>query len=490
MDKKVYLPDTEPLNRPVETAMPSTRSSILTLTAFVLCAVSAYPQAATPTAVPLPLGSSAKLTPSPTSVSAADTAKASGLINESSRLIQRRDFTGARQKLDEAEAIDTQQIYLWANYGALALAENKPDEAIDNLQHELINHPDEYKVSTLLVQVQVQQHKSQDAIATLQKALAADPANGSATGSLGSLLFASGDYPAVEKLARGTLTTHPNNAQMQILLGTTLVREGKKSEAAELLKPIAQNSQDLGAVNDAAFVLADNNLDVPLAEQACRRALASLEQQSGPLDTDTVALLHTEMFVSIWDTLGWSLFLQGKTTEAEPLIRAAWSNSFAAESGYHLGMVLEKLGQPAKALAVYQLALFGDAPSDPAITDNNKARQDALRKAGTPNPAIDGKTAMQALRNFRIPGPNKFNGQALIKFEFSTSMGPSNATIVRDLNEQDRLTPVESKIYLLDFKTTLPPGSRATLTRHGILTCHAGAPCEFSVISTHAALTY
>jgi len=419
---------------------------------------------------------------------ATDAPKTADLLREATSLEQKHDWPAALQKLDAVKAINSQEPFLWSSYGYIALMNSKPDEAIADLQREVAGHPDEENIYVLLAQVQAQQHKPKDAIATLQKLIAINPANDTANGTLAALLFGDKQYPAAEKVLRTMLAAHPDNTSAQLRLSSTLAREDKKNEALALLKPIAEKSQDPALLNDAAFALADDDLDLPLAEQTARHSLALLDAQSLPGVPGPKPLLRAAVLVSVWDTFGWTLFREGKVAEAEPWVRAAWSNSLAAETGYHLGMILEKQGQPIKAMAVYQMASLGDPSNNDDIADNITARQAALRKAGTPNQVPDGKTALQSMQTFKVPGANTLNGQALVEIEFSAH-GAANATIVRDDPNHDSLTEVETALDRIDYKASLPPGSHVTLIRRGILTCRSKTPCQFSLFTTRAAMS-
>ncbi len=413
-----------------------------------------------------------------------DDQKAAALIREVSRLEQEHNWEAARKKLDEAKSINPRQAYLWSNYGYLAIMSGKPNEAAEDFQRELAAHPDEDNVTLLLVGAQMQQHKPQEAIATLQALVARSPDNDQANNMLTSLLLTEKQFPAAEKALRAVLAAHPDNVRIQLLLSTALVRQGKKAEATALLKSIAEKTQDPILLNDAAYALADENLDVPLAVATARRSLAMLETAA-----NSKPLVQSEMLVSVWDTLGWALFRAGNTAEAEPLIRAAWTNALTAEPGYHLGMVLEKLGQPDKAMAVYQMAAFGAAGTNSdAIDDANTARRAALRRAGTPSQVLEGEAALQNLRTFTVPGKNTLTGSATVELEFSTT-GASNAVIVKDDPKQAPLTSVESSLYNIDYKAVVPPGSHSRLTRRGMLSCHAPTPCKFVLLSTRVALS-
>jgi tetratricopeptide (TPR) repeat protein len=425
-------------------------------------------------------------------VAGIDDPKAADLIREAGRFAGEHNWDAAKKKLDEAKAANPNQANLWANYGYLALMYGKPFEAIQDLKRELTVHADKANVYLLLAQVQLQQRQSEDAIATLQRLLALSPDDETAIAMLVPVLLAQKDYPAAEKALRSSLKANPDSAQTQILLSTALLREGKKTEATTLLKAIAEKSDDAVILNDAAYSLADENLDLPLAEQAARRSLALVEDQIAAApqqDLATKSLQRTSQLLAVWDTLGWTLFREGKAADAEPFVRAAWINGLDADTGYHLGMILEKEGEPVKAMATYQVALFGErGDTAEVIADANTDRQAALLKAGIKKQVDDGKMALQAQRTFKVPGPNTVTGSGTVELEFSAD-GASQARIIKDIQNADVLAPVVQSLNHIDYKASIPPGSKAKLVRRGVLSCHAGTPCEFVLLSTRSALS-
>jgi tetratricopeptide (TPR) repeat protein len=437
-------------------------------------------QAVPPTAAqPLP-----PLPPEPS----ADELRAADLLRQVSVLEQQRSWDEALKKLDEAKALNPHQAYLWSSYAYIDLTrDDNTAQAILDLTHEMTEHPEEQTIYVVLSRSQTKLHKLSDAAATLQKLVALDPTNQGALSMLANALIEDKQYPAAEKIIRDILATNPENLEARSFLGTTLAREGKKAEALAILTPIAAKTNDVGAINNAAYVLADENLDPVLAEQSARRALTMIQQSFVGFGGN--GLFRTEVLVNLWDTLGWALFRQGKIAEAEPWIRPAWTNSIAVEPGYHLGMILEKQNQPVKAMAIYQIAAFGEPGGTPQdVADNIAERQQALRKAGIPSQVPDGKAALKAMMTFKVPFANTLTGVATVEFELS-KQGAAHAMIVKDNVTQDSLTAVEMSLYPIDYKIGIPATADTVLTRRGVLTCHAGTPCEFVLLSTSAALT-
>ncbi len=452
------------------------------------CALGCVPSVRTQSPASPPAASTAKRAPG------VDDPKASELLREALRLIQQRNWDDARRRLDEARAINPRQPLLYSEYGFLTIMMGKPNDAVDDLRHELADHPGEDRASILLAGVLQLQGKLPEALAVIKPVVDADAANIEAAGTYATLLYQSKDYAGTEKVSRQILTVRPDLAAAQMLLANALNDEGKpesRPELLTLLKSIVEKSSDPLTLNNVGYLLADKDLDPPAAEHAARRAMAVVEQQVSDAATDgdeKKSIQLTEVVANIWDTLGWALFRENKVAAAEPFVRAAWLHGLDAEAGLHLGLILEKQGQRAAAMSIYQVALFGEPGSTPdLVKSRNLDRQAALRKAGLGKPVQEGKDALQAQRAYKVPGPNNLTGSATVDIDYSIG-GAANARIVKPGPDSATLSPVLKLLPRIDYRLLIPLGSNAHLTRRGTLTCHAGKTCDFVLLSPHAAV--
>ena len=115
----------------------------------------------------------------------------------------------------------------------------------------------------------------------------------------------------------------------QVLAAEAHFKAGHSDQATAILLPLLTASENPNTLNNAAYFLADANLDLPEAEAAERKAIAKLtaETESWTLDESAGTLLsQTSLLAASWDSLGWMLFREGKPAEAVPLIRAARLN--------------------------------------------------------------------------------------------------------------------------------------------------------------------
>jgi tetratricopeptide (TPR) repeat protein len=105
---------------------------------------------------------------------------------------------------------------------------------------------------------------------------------------------------------------------------------------ADFHEVLAQNPDNVEAMNALGFTLADADRDLPEATKLLRKALAA--------KPDTAAIL---------DSWGWLQYRLGNLSQAESYLKRAWSRQRDPDIGVHLGEVLWKLGQHESARAVF-----------------------------------------------------------------------------------------------------------------------------------------
>gem|GEM_PF-48241 len=105
---------------------------------------------------------------------------------------------------------------------------------------------------------------------------------------------------------------------------------------ADFRKVLAQNPDNIDAMNALGFTLADADRDLPEATKLLRKALAA--------EPDAAAIM---------DSWGWLQYRLGNLGQAEAYLRRAWGRQHDPDIGVHLGEVLWKLGQHEHAREVF-----------------------------------------------------------------------------------------------------------------------------------------
>ena len=429
------------------------------------------------------------LTPAPASVE--NNPVAADLIRQVTVAERTRDWTGARKLLDKAKSLNATQAYLWSNYGYLAMQEHHTDEAIADLQKELSYHPGEGFVTRLLAGYYLADKKPDQAITVLKEGIALTPMDDTLPVYLAFVYTGRNDYASAEKVLREGITYRPDKNDLQLRLGQVLLHEKKTAEGETLLKSVTSFSTDPLLLNNAAYELANNSLDLPLAEAASLRSLDLLDQGSNKNETGPAALGRCRLLVNAWDTYGWILYRDNKLAEAEPWIRGAWRNGNDAETGYHLAVILEKQNHPLEALNQLELATKGERGTDATAVDALIADKiSQLRKSTQPseptlraNPA----TELQNQRTYTVPSTLRATGQGWATVEIDVTT--TGTTAFRIVSGDQSLQALSDTVQHLDLHLQIPPDSHATLTRRGVLSCTPSAACQLVLISTTAAPT-
>jgi tetratricopeptide (TPR) repeat protein len=437
------------------------------------------------TNTPFPTGNSAYRPPS----AGENNPTAADLIRQATQAEQKKDWSTARSRLDEAQNANPKQAFLWSNYGYLAMQAGDLNDAIADYKKELTANPEESYVTRLLAGALMRQQKPDEAIAVMQSAVHHNPSDEPTVLLLASIFTGRGDNPSAEKVLRTGLASKPDSLNLQIRLGITLLHEQKNTEGETLINTALAKTDDPLQLNNAAYAIADASLDLTLAEKSSRRSLDLLDQASNNGETGPNALRRANLLVDSWDTLGWILFREGNLTAADTWVRAAWRNGNAAEPGYHLALLLEKENHPEAALTQLQLAATGERGTDAANVQKLIAdKQAELLKAGSTIPTKDAKVELQNQRTYTLPNTKiKPTGEGWATVELAiTAQG---TTTVRIVQGDDSLQPLTEAIQHLNLDLNLPTETHATLIRRGVLSCHSATTCQLVLIPTPAALS-
>jgi tetratricopeptide (TPR) repeat protein len=191
--------------------------------------------------------------------------------------------------------------------------------------------------------------KTDDAIASANRAIEIDPQEISGHSTLAWILTHSGQYPkAIEKYEQ-ILKDFGDNAEVvrstRYMLSNVYVQTGEMEKSEQALEQILkEHPDDTAANNDLGYLWADQGKNLEQAEKMIRKALDrySAEREPGEPEKNAAYL----------DSMGWVLYKLGRPDEAAKFLEEAISIQEGAEDGTivdHLGDVYMRLKQTAKA---------------------------------------------------------------------------------------------------------------------------------------------
>ena len=162
-------------------------------------------------------------------------------------------------------------------------------------------------------------------------------------------------YEPAIGVVKDALRSKPDDIDLQFELGAALERSGDKASAEKTFLAILDKHPDHGGtMNYLGYMWAEQGVNLDRAADMLMKAV-SLEPGNG----------------AYLDSLGWAFFRQGKLELAEKnLNEAAQILPRDATVHEHLGDVLAKRGETARALSLYRVALT----LDPESKDEAKLR--------------------------------------------------------------------------------------------------------------------
>lgn len=403
------------------------------------------------------------------------------------RNLQQSDFDSIRTDLDKVKALNPNQPGLWADYGMLDLRRGEMTAAIEDLKKELVNSPGNAKLYEGLAGLQSSVGRQHDAEETMRQWIQADPQNPIPYITLINALDTDKDGQGAVAVAdaadKAKASDGKNDEMLAVAKGTAQITAGQKDRGAVTLVALLKSTDSPLMLNNAAYELAEANLELPLAEASTRTALAKMDEESSAWTLDEnpqVLFAKTSTIVATWDTMGWILFREGKLDEAASYVRAAWLNSHAATEAEHLGDILAAQGKKDDALSDYELAIaatpqfdgLGAKKAPGADQKRIEAKASALRKSGAKTTVTTAPTEVQKFRTVPLGPANGRDGAA--EYRLLLSGGKVKRA---ESSEDKKIADAELQLEKAELHDFWPADSKASLVRAAMFNCHLGA-CE------------
>lgn len=412
------------------------------------------------------------------------------LISQASADVQNRDFDGARAALEEAERLNPHQPGLWDSFGYLAIVNHDMNTGLEDYRKEVTLHPQSAWAYRNLAQQQLFLKRTEDAESTLYALLKVIPNDPPTEMELGSVLMQEKKYDKAATLLTAAQKASPDNKNLAIQAGHAEILAGKSTEGETLLRSALDGATDPGILNDAAYELADSNLDLDLAESSCKKALELLDKEAAQFTLANLTnsdLRRLQLLTATWDTIGWIHFRKGNLPLAEDYIHAAWFEGQNREVGDHLGQIYEKEGRKQEAANIYALAKASSPISpDPLGRDGMEKRLAALQSQGIRIAYSDPGRELGEQRSVYIPKQTTKYASA----EFFVELSPGKVDNITFIRGDESLKPAEDALRKAEFHVPFPKDSQAKLIRRGILVCSEGSDkCQFTMLLPQSTTT-
>jgi tetratricopeptide (TPR) repeat protein len=279
---------------------------------------------------------------------------------------------------------------------------------------------------------------------------------------------------------------NPDNAWFKLMLGRAYLTIPDEAKAMQLFRRMLDDNQDpAGMLNGVAYELAHSNHRISEAVEYAARAVTLTEadtvkgdaESPGPTDYKRTLALAAQ-----WDTLGLAEAKAGNETEAEKYLRAAWLLWQWAPVGLHLMELYEKEGKKKDAARICAMALA--APGKDDETDTRQGLAAAQTRLGVPEesytvsakavrrPPVGGAEALSEIRTTKLPLPagNANVDQKNATFALVFENGKKEVG-VRFVSGAAELKEVEKGLATAKYQVAFPDERPTRLFRMGLLSC-------------------
>ncbi len=399
-------------------------------------------------------------------------AEARALFEEGYQAWQARNLPAAADAFQRAVDKDPKFSQAWLSLGGAHLALGDVDQGIEEIRKSIALNPKQVSTYKFLASTFTGMHRDGDALEVWKELEKESPADAEASKAIAEILMRQKRYAEAVSELEAAVKLKPDDGQLLFRLGDAYIQTGNKEKGIAALRAAAATPAML---NDVAYALADNNLQLSDALTYAREAVAAVESDTAAVNLDSLTLKDLQtvpILAATWDTLGWANFRLGQFEDAEKYFIAGWSLTQDAVIADHLGQLYEKQGKKRQAELYYTRALAaGHAP------DETRARLEALRSHGKSQP-IENADAF-ALQDLRMVKLEKFAGKpskhASAEFFLLLAPGPK-IVAVKFISGSEELHDATHTLSAAKVTAVFPDDHPAQILRRGVLDCEPEVP--------------
>lgn len=294
-------------------------------------------------------------------------------LSRGSAALEQGNTAAARKDFMMARDVAPRDTYAYINLASVALAENKPDEAIGFYENALAIESTNFNALSGLIRLHARNNEIGKAHARLDQVLGSYPANASLHYLKAQAYGFERNSAQAEAELRKTLEIDPNYIAAYSALGALFVNTKQADRAIAEYQKIVERRPDNAAAYTMIGMLDDSRQNYDAAAESYKKALG--KDQNSTIAANNLAWLYAvngkgnldeavrlaqgvvqknPNIPGFVDTLGWVYYKKGLYGAAvEQLQKAVSLDDRAARSGngtpsanyrYHLGMALKARG--------------------------------------------------------------------------------------------------------------------------------------------------
>ena len=412
-------------------------------------------------------------------------AEAQRLYTSAEESLERRDWADGAAGMAAALKVDPQYGYAWYELGRARMNMGQYANAEIAYRKYLELEPKNRLANQGLAWVLAVEGKYSDAVTLLEPFLAENPNDADMQVRLGSDYLDLKEYDKAAATFEKAAALEPKNASTQVMLGRAYLGAGQNDKGvAAFQKAVSLDDTPL-TLNNAAYYMGDQKVKMDLARQWSARSIQQIEDKLNDLTLQTIQSSNGQLTLELaeyWDTMAWIEYRDGHLPAAEKYARAAWGLANATALSAHLGRIYQAEGLNAQAITAFAQTLAlapktrqpnaeeQEARKQLDILVGSEAAADDRIKEETPN--------LETRRDVQVPNSAKVQGTG----QFILIVGPGSAiTDIESASPDNTVAGLIDAVRAVKLLQTFPDDTLHRLPEAGTLVCSAAdQPCTFT----------
>jgi|HubBroStandDraft_1064217.scaffolds.fasta_scaffold18075_2 tetratricopeptide (TPR) repeat protein/transglutaminase-like putative cysteine protease len=424
-----------------------------------------------------------------------DSAEANHLEAAARDDLTRRDVQGAVTSLYRSVSADPKFARAWVFLGTILISQKQMDAGMDAFHKAMAAAPAQAAIPKVLAFGLMADSKFEDAIPIWQDYIKAHPADADGQGNLGNCLVNLKRYSEAATAFEAALKINEKRADMQAQLASAYLLGGDREKAGSAFGKLAAVDPQGFTLNDAAYEMANADLNLPLALEYAKKAVHAAEEESQKItltDLKLADLRGVELLSAYWDTLGWVHDHMSNPVEAEPYLQAAWKLTQDGVVADHLCQVYQQTHRTGLAIQMCRSAVARLSMSHQLALSQYKTEADEAQKR------LDHLTAGPAKSNgmpeafdlairdrtFKLPRflPGTESAEFFVLLAADGKSKSFKVEDVKFVSGSDKMKLEGKQLRSIDFHLPAPSDIPTHLVRRGILGCYQYTGCSFVLL--------
>jgi len=422
--------------------------------------------------------------------------EANRLAVEARDEIAKRDLQSAVSSLYRAVSVDPKFTRGWVMLGTLLLTQKQKDAGIEAFQKAIASDPDQPAIPKALGWSLMGSSQFEDAVPVWQNYIKAHPDDLDGTANLGTCLVQLKRFSDAAKVYEAAVKTNGSNRpDLQASLASVYLLAGEREKAGAAFGKLADIDPEGKTFNDAAYQMAEADLNLPVALDYAKKAVHAVEEQSQKItlpDLKIEDIGQIQKLAAYWDTLGWVNERMSKLEEATEYLRAAWKLSQDGVVAGHLCQAYERMHKTLSAIQMCRIALYRMPMSGQLALSQYKTEIDEVQKrldhltSGATKSTSTGDASNIAIheRTFKLarflPGTESAEFFVLLASDWKSKT--FKVEDVKFINGSEKMKVQGKQLRNIDFNFPTPENIPTRFVRRGILGCYQYSGCSFVLL--------